>query len=110
MPPGKNAPNYFAVAKLTDIKPDYPIRVRVGRHDVALIKIDGEIFAIDNICTHSYVSLADGFVNGDIIECPLHGACFNIRTGKVVSPPATVDLKTYAVRIEGDDVLVGWAT
>ena len=50
------------------------------------------------MCTHAYASLADGYIEGDIIECPLHGGCFEIKTGKVASAPATEDLRTYPVQ------------
>lgn len=95
------------VAKLSAVEPDYPLRVRVGKHDIALFAADGTVFATDNICTHAYASLADGFVEEGKVECPLHGACFDFRTGRALTAPAEVDLRTHPVRIEGDDVLVG---
>ncbi len=52
-------------------------------------------------------SLADGYMEGELIECPLHGGCFDIKTGKAMTPPVTDDIKTYEVKIDGDDVLVG---
>jgi nitrite reductase/ring-hydroxylating ferredoxin subunit len=77
---------------------------------IALCNVDGEFFAIDDVCTHAYASLADGYIEGDQVECPLHGACFDIRTGKVKSAPASVDLKTYPVKVEGDRIKVGVPT
>ena len=56
--------------------------------------------------THAYARLSDGWLDGITIECPLHAARFDIRTGAVLDPPATEDLKTYPVRIVGDDIQV----
>ena len=77
----------------------------VGR-SIALYDVDGNIFATDNICTHAYARLSDGWLDGELIECPLHAARFDVRTGKVLDPPATVDLKTYPVRVVDDEIQV----
>jgi 3-phenylpropionate/trans-cinnamate dioxygenase ferredoxin subunit len=66
----------------------------------------GELYAIDDTCTHQDASLADGFLEGCEIECPLHGGAFNIRTGEPVAFPVVVPVETYGVRIEGDEVQV----
>ena len=80
--------------------------VEVAGHSIALYDVDGSIFATDNICTHAYARLSDGWLDGDLIECPLHAARFDVRTGKVLDPPATVDLKTYPVRVVDDEIQV----
>ena len=67
----------------------------------------GEFFATDNVCTHAYALLSDGYLEDGCIECPLHQARFDIRTGQALCAPATLDLKTYPVKVEGEDVLVG---
>ena len=73
---------------------------------IAVFNIDGEFFATDDTCTHAKFSLSEGYVEGDEVVCALHEARFCLRTGRVLSPPATVGLRTYAVKIEGDDVMV----
>ena len=80
--------------------------VEVAGHSIALYEVDGNIFATDNICTHAYARLSDGWLDGELIECPLHAARFDVRTGKVLDPPATVDLKTYPVRVVDDEIQV----
>jgi len=80
--------------------------VEVSGHSIALYEVDGSIFATDNICTHAYARLSDGWLDGEVIECPLHAARFDVRTGKVLDPPATVDLKSHPVRIVGDEIQV----
>ncbi len=81
--------------------------VVVDEEDIALYRIEGRFYATHGLCTHENVKLADGFVEGSRIECPLHGACFNIKTGKAVSPPAEIDLKTYPVKFDGNTIYVG---
>ena len=80
--------------------------VEVAGRSIALYAADDGIFATDNICTHAYACLSDGWLDGEVIECPLHAARFDIRTGKVLDPPATEDLKTYQVRLVGDEIQV----
>jgi nitrite reductase/ring-hydroxylating ferredoxin subunit len=101
---------YHEVAKTGDLNEEEVMSVMVGDEEIALYNVEGEFYATHGICTHENIGLADGFVDGDLIECPLHAACFEIKTGKAVNPPATVDLKTYPVKIEDDTVYVGIET
>jgi 3-phenylpropionate/trans-cinnamate dioxygenase ferredoxin subunit len=80
--------------------------VRVNRRRIGLANVDGELVAFDDTCTHEEASLTEGELYGDVVECPLHGAAFNIRTGAVESFPATVPLPVHRVRVVGDDVQV----
>jgi len=66
----------------------------------------GEFFATNGVCTHEHAYLSDGLVMGEIIECPKHNGRFNYKTGEAKSAPACVNLATFAVKIEGGDVLV----
>lgn len=82
--------------------------VRIGEIRVGLYRLeDGTVHAIGDICTHEFAILSEGFVEGDRVECPLHQAMFDIRTGKCFGPLAQRDLPTYPTRIEGGDVFVG---
>src|ERR1700738_81296 len=83
-----------------------PLGVEAAGRAIALYDIDGNLFATDNICTHAYARLSDGWLDGELIECPLHAARFDVRTGKVLDPPATEDLKTYPVRVVDDEIQV----
>lgn len=100
---------WVRAASRRDVGEGEVIGVEVAGHSVALYDVDGTIFATDNICTHAYARLSDGWLDGETIECPLHAARFDVRTGKVLDPPATEDLKIYPVRIvDGDiEVLLG---
>jgi naphthalene 1,2-dioxygenase ferredoxin component len=102
-----SGPNFVRVAKVGDVPPGAVIRVAAGGKSIALFNLDGSFYATEDICTHAHASLAEGFVADDTVECPLHGATFSIKTGEALSAPATEPLKTYPVRVEGQDILVG---
>ena len=98
---------FHEVAKTSELDEDEAIQVLVGRKEIAIYNLGGEFFATDDICSHAYASLADGYVENGQVECPLHGACFDIKTGKALTAPASIDLRTYEVKVEGDTILVG---
>jgi naphthalene 1,2-dioxygenase system ferredoxin subunit len=75
-------------------------RCVIREQAVALYHVDGQIYATDDNCTHGLASLADGYLEGDEIECPLHQGVFNVRTGEAVGRPCTIALKTYQVEVE----------
>ncbi len=83
------------------------IGIDIGGKSIALYRIEDEIFATDNLCTHGNTRLCDGFLEGHEIECPLHQGKFDIRNGKAMCAPLTEDVKTYPTKIEGDRVFVG---
>lgn len=97
---------FIKAATLSEIPPGRAKTVEVGDEDVALCNVDGQIYAIANVCTHDDGPLGDGYLLGSEIECPRHGARFDVCTGQVKTLPAIVPLSTFEVRIDGDDVLV----
>jgi naphthalene 1,2-dioxygenase system ferredoxin subunit len=97
---------WVRAAARSDLAEGEVIGVEVAGHSIALYDVDGNVSATDNICTHAYACLSDGWLDGEVIECPLHAARFDIRSGKVLDPPATEDLKTYPVRIVDDEIQV----
>jgi nitrite reductase/ring-hydroxylating ferredoxin subunit len=80
--------------------------VSVGEEQIALYNLGGEIYATSNICTHAFALLSDGWLDGDVIECPLHAGRFEVKTGKGLGPPIPCDIKTFPVRVVGDEVQV----
>jgi naphthalene 1,2-dioxygenase system ferredoxin subunit len=82
------------------------IGVIVAGHEVALYEMDGAIFATDDICTHAYAKLSDGWFDKGEIECPLHAGRFDARTGKATAPPCVDDIRTYPVRVENGEIQV----
>jgi nitrite reductase/ring-hydroxylating ferredoxin subunit len=94
------------VASRSDVEDKKLTDCTVGEIEIALYWVDGAVYATDNICTHAFARLSEGYLDGDCIECPVHQALFNVKTGEVVAPPAMEPIKTYPCRIEGDDVLI----
>lgn len=97
---------WVRVAARSDLAPGEVIGVEIAGRSIAVYDSDGGLYATDNICTHAYARLSDGWLDGVTIECPLHAARFDIRSGTVLDPPATEDLKTYPVRLAGDNIEV----
>jgi nitrite reductase/ring-hydroxylating ferredoxin subunit len=93
-------------ASLSDLDDGGVIGVHVGATPVALYRLDGAVYATHGICTHAMAILADGFVEDGKIECPLHQGLFDIKSGKALCAPLTEDLRTYAAKVDGSDVLV----
>ncbi len=103
------AAGFVTVARVGDI-PEGGVKVTyVDGVAVAVFHVGGEYFAIEDVCTHDGGPLAEGALAGHIIECPRHGARFDIRTGAVKAMPATSPVPTYAVRVQDGDILVGWS-
>ena len=95
------------VARVTDIPPERVAVRDVDGHAVAICNVGGEFYAIDDLCTHDNGPLDQGELEGDLIECPRHGARFNVRTGAAVQMPAFQPVETHPVRVTGDAVEVG---
>jgi naphthalene 1,2-dioxygenase system ferredoxin subunit len=74
---------------------------------VALYAVDGEYFATADLCTHGAASLADGYLDGELIECPLHQGTFNVKTGAAVGAPCSVAVKTFPVKLENGLLHIG---
>ena len=100
---------WVRVAAADDVESGSILGLVVNGQDIALYRIDGdEFYATDNICTHGQAFLSEGWLVDDCqVECPLHAGCFDIRTGKAVTPPVEEDIRTYPVRRDGDDILIG---
>jgi naphthalene 1,2-dioxygenase system ferredoxin subunit len=92
------------VATLDDFAASDAIAVDVGRRQIAIYLIHGNVFASDNHCTHGDARLCDGFLEGHEIECPHHQGRFDVRSGAATCAPATVALATYPARLEGERV------
>ncbi len=83
-----------------------PVAIEVDGVAVCLTRVGDEVFAVEDTCTHSEASLSEGEVSGTKIECWLHGAEFDLRTGEALTPPATSALKTFKVEVNGNQVIV----
>ncbi|TDQ45948.1 non-heme iron oxygenase ferredoxin subunit [Actinorugispora endophytica] len=101
---------FTKVCALGDVPEEGALGVEVGDTPVAIVRSEGEVYAISDICSHAEVNLSEGEVEDGTIECWLHGSCFDLRSGKPINPPATQAVPTYVVKIDGDDVLVSLDT
>jgi naphthalene 1,2-dioxygenase system ferredoxin subunit len=94
------------VAGVADIAAGEILATEVSGQEIALYNVDGEFYATDLICTHGHACLTDGYLDGYVIECPLHQGTFDVRTGSGLGAPIEEDLRAYPVRVEGDDIFV----
>ena len=98
--------NFIKVARVGDVKPGKMQCVKVAGRRYLLANIDGTVYATDDTCTHEDASLSSGSLHGEYVKCPLHNSRFNVRTGQVMEDPATQNLVTRLVKIDGDDILI----
>jgi nitrite reductase/ring-hydroxylating ferredoxin subunit len=102
-----DAANWVRVATVKQIGKGEMFAAEAGGRKIAVFHLDdGSWHAIENVCTHAYALLTEGWLEGDCIECPLHAGRFDVRTGKALSAPVEEDVSTFEVKVEGADVLV----
>ncbi len=97
---------FVKVAKVSDIAPGTVKTFEVNGRSVAVCNVGGSFYAIDDVCTHDEGPLGEGEIDGFEVECPRHGARFDVRTGEVTSLPAVLPVETFKVRVNGGDVEV----
>ena len=97
---------FSKVATLAEVSDSGKLLVEVDERLVVLVLVDGQVYCIDDICTHDGGPLSDGPVEGTTIACPRHGAKFDVCTGKALTMPATEATVAHEVKLEGDDVFV----
>lgn len=97
----------ITVCRIEDLPPGESVRVTDGvPAPIALFNVDGTVYAVDDTCTHQDASLADGWLEGRFVECPLHTASFDLRTGRPTCPPAKTWVRTHRVSVEDGRVLL----
>ena len=97
---------FVRACALDDVADGAAHAVEIDGVDVAVVRNGDEFYAIQNECSHAQIPLSEGEIEGDEIECWLHGSMFDLRTGKAINLPATEPVPVYPVRVDGDDVLV----
>jgi nitrite reductase/ring-hydroxylating ferredoxin subunit len=95
---------FVTVARTSEVAPGTARCIEIEGRRIALFNLDGTFYAIDDTCPHRGGPLSEGFLDGDVIVCPWHGARFRIPTGEVLSPPATQGVASYSVRVRGEEV------
>jgi 3-phenylpropionate/trans-cinnamate dioxygenase ferredoxin subunit len=97
---------FVKVGSIGDLPAGGMKRVDAGGRRILLANVNGRYYATADTCTHEDASLSAGSLRGELVRCPLHGSRFNVCTGRVMEDPAQDNLQTFAVRIEGKNILV----
>ncbi|MBI4055283.1 MAG: non-heme iron oxygenase ferredoxin subunit [Elusimicrobia bacterium] len=97
---------FHAVAKASELSPGEARIYRAGETRILLCNVGGSFYAVEDICTHDEGPLGEGTLLGEAIECPRHGARFNVKTGAVLRMPAAAPIKTFATKLENGMVSV----
>ncbi len=96
--------SWTALCALDDIPEGGMHHVEYEGKWIVFYHLDGQVFATDNICPHAFALLSDGWLEDGLIECPLHGALFDVKTGQVKRGPADCAVKTYKVDVQQNRV------
>ena len=96
--------SFVDIASVSDLPPGNTKKFTINSGDILLANVDGEIYAVDDMCTHEDSSLSLGCLKGELVSCTLHGSRFNVRTGEPMEEPATEALYRYEVRIQNDRI------
>ena len=99
-------PTRIELCSSDDVAPGTALKVDTNGLELAVFNVEGAFFVMDDLCTHGPGSLSEGFIDGDVIECPFHNGQFDIKTGEVVSPPCMVPQKIYPVTVEDGKVVI----
>lgn len=97
---------WHRVASATAVKEDQPLSVEVNGSPIGIFLVDQQYYAIEDVCPHAFALLSQGFVEGCEVECPLHEAVFDLTNGKCLGGPAERDVRTYQVKVEGEELMV----
>lgn len=98
--------DFIKVAKVSDIAPGTVKKIDVNGEQIAVANLNGQFFAINDLCTHKQCSLSGGSIDGQNIVCPCHGGQFDLKTGEAKTPPATTNTKTYEIKVENDEIWI----
>ena len=98
--------NYVKLASLHELSTSKLKRVTIDNQDICLAYIDGNVYAVDDMCSHEDASLSKGSLHENCVKCPLHGSRFDLKTGVALDEPAEDPINTYEVKVVDDDILV----
>ena len=91
---------------LSSLQAGKPVRIEKNGESICVARVGDQVFAVNDVCSHSDASLSEGDITDFKIECWLHGAEFDLRTGEALTPPAVAPVKVYSVIVDGDSVTV----
>ncbi len=98
---------YYPIAPVSALPPGERLFIEIGERYIVIFNIAGEFYAIGDVCSHDEGPVGDGELEGTDVICPRHGARFDVRSGKVLSLPAVVDIPAYPVRVVDDEIQIG---
>jgi 3-phenylpropionate/trans-cinnamate dioxygenase ferredoxin subunit len=99
---------YIPVGTVGEIKDGERLFIEIDGQPIVILNISGQYYAIADVCSHDDGPVGEGTLEGYEIVCPRHGAHFDVRTGKVLALPAFVDIQSYPVRVNGDQIEIGY--
>jgi len=99
-------PSFIRICSVHDIPEGSAKAFHVNGSAVAVYRSEGKFYASEDICSHEQEHLSEGWLEGEVIECPRHGAQFSLKTGEALSLPATEPIRIFEVKVEGEDVLM----
>lgn len=99
---------WIKVALVEDVEPGTGFQVEIDDEPVALWNVEGNFYATSDTCSHEEATLTEGDLWDNLIECPLHGAQFDVRTGEPRTLPAVLPIATYPIRVDGDALYIEW--
>lgn len=101
------ARTFITIARTDDVPPGARLVVELGRKWIVVFNVDGTYYALEDMCSHDEVPLSEGeLIDDTTIQCSAHGACFDLRTGGALGPPAVVGVKRYDVRVEDNELQI----
>jgi nitrite reductase/ring-hydroxylating ferredoxin subunit len=103
---GVTPPRFLPALKTSELPPGEMKWVGVDRRRLLVANVEGRFYALDDVCGHQRVPLSSGTLEGCIVECPLHFARYDVRTGKLLDGPVAENVEIYEVKVEGDTVFV----
>ena len=98
--------HYTHLASMKDLQVRKLICAKSDTYRILIALAEGQVYAVDDMCTHEDASLSKGSLHGDCVKCPLHGSRFRLASGEALDEPAEEALNTYPVKLDGDDILV----
>ena len=98
---------WHAAIEMADLDDEQPSQIKLGNIVIAICLLDGEVYAINDLCSHKSAYLSDGIIQGGCVICPYHLAQFDIKTGEPKTPPATIAVDIYPTRVDNGMVMVG---
>jgi len=101
--------SFVKVATVAELADGTMIGVKAEDDEICLVRVSNRIYAINNVCSHFYTFLSDGWLQAEslTVQCPLHESCFDLKTGEPTEPPADQPVKVYSVKIENGEIFVG---